>query len=325
MIRRAVLIGLAATALGLAALPAQADDYPSRTVVIVCPYPAGGPTDQLARIVADSLSKQMNQSFVVENVTGGGTIIGTNKVVKSTPDGYTLLLHNLQISANPSLYKSLPFDTVKDLTPVIFINRNPLVLSARKDLEANNLDELLALMKKRTLKAAIPGFGATGHLATSLLAQEAGAKIDMIPYRGAAPALNDILGGHVDVFFATPQSIVGQVKAGNMKALGVTSKQPLPELPNVKSFVSALGPKLEFFYWQALFAPAGTPQPVIDKLNAAISKMMDDPKIQKMWADEGVEGFPKEDRSVAAGKKIMASEMERWGKVIRDNNIQLDQ
>jgi tripartite-type tricarboxylate transporter receptor subunit TctC len=325
MIRRAVLIGLAAAAVSLAALPAQADDYPSRTVVIVCPYPAGGPTDQLARIVADSLSKQFNQSFVVENVTGGGTIIGTNKVVKSTPDGYTLLLHNLQISANPSLYKSLPFDTVKDLTPVIFINRNPLVLSARKDLEANNLDELLALMKKRTLKAAIPGFGATGHLATSLLAQEVGAKIDMIPYRGAAPALNDILGGHVDVFFATPQSVVGQVKAGNMKALGVTSKQPLPELPDVKSFVGALGPKLEFFYWQALFAPAATPQPVVDKLNAAIGKMMDDPKVQKMWADEGVEGFPKEDRSVAAGKKIMQSEMERWGKVIRDNNIHLDQ
>ncbi len=324
MIRRAVLIGLAATALA-AASPAQADDYPSRTVVIVCPYPAGGPTDQLARIVADSLSKQMNQSFVVENVTGGGTIIGTNKVVRSTPDGYTLLLHNLQISANPSLYKSLPFDTVKDLTPVIFINRNPLVLSARKDLEANNLDELLALMKKRTLKAAIPGFGATGHLATSLLAQEVGAKIDMIPYRGAAPALNDILGSHVDVFFATPQSIVQQVKAGNMKALGVTSKQPLAELPDVKSFVGALGPKLEFFYWQALFAPAGTPQPVIDKLNAAIGKMMDDPKVQKMWADEGVEGFPKEDRSVAAGKKIMQSEMERWGKVIRDNNIHLEQ
>jgi len=325
MIRRTVLIGLAAAGLGLAALPAQADEYPSRNVLIVVPYPAGGPTDQLARVVADSLSKQLNQSFVVENVTGGGTIIGTNKVVKASPDGYTLLLHNLQISANPTLYKSLPFDTEKDLTPVIFINRNPLVLIARKDLEASNLDELLALMKKRTLKAAIPGFGATGHLATSLLAQEAGAKIDMIPYRGAAPALNDILGSHVDVFFATPQQIVGQVKAGNVKALGITAKQPLPELPEVKSFVGVLGQKLEFFYWQALFAPAGTPQPVIDKLNAAISKMMDDPKVLKMWSDEGVEPYPKNERSVAAGRQIMKSEMARWGQVIKDNNIHLEQ
>jgi len=325
MIRRTLLIGLAAAGLGLAALPAQADEYPSRNVLIVVPYPAGGPTDQLARVVADSLSKQLNQSFVVENVTGGGTIIGTNKVVKASPDGYTLLLHNLQISANPTLYKSLPFDTEKDLTPVIFINRNPLVLIARKDLEASNLDELLALMKKRTLKAAIPGFGATGHLATSLLAQEAGAKIDMIPYRGAAPALNDILGSHVDVFFATPQQIVGQVKAGNVKALGITAKQPLPELPEVKSFVGVLGQKLEFFYWQALFAPAGTPQPVIDKLNAAISKMMDDPKVLKMWSDEGVEPYPKNERSVAAGRQIMKSEMARWGQVIKDNNIHLEQ
>lgn len=325
MIRRTVLVGLAAAGLGLAALPARADDYPTRNVTIVVPYPAGGPTDQLARTVADSLSRQLNQSFVVENVTGGGTIIGTNKVVKASPDGYTLLLHNLQISANPTLYKSLPFDTVKDLTPVIFINRNPLVLIARKDLAASNLDELLALMKTRTLKAAIPGFGATGHLATSLLAQEAHAKVDMIPYRGAAPALNDILGGHVDVFFATPQQIIGQVKAGNVKALGVTAKQPLPELPNVKSFVSALGPKLEFFYWQALFAPAGTPQPVIDKLNAAVSKMMDDPKVLKMWSDEGVEPYPKNERSVAAGRAIMQSEMARWGKVIKDNNIHLEQ
>ena len=325
MIRRTVLIGLAAAGLGLAALPAQADEYPSRNVLIVVPYPAGGPTDQLARVVADSLSKQLNQSFVVENVTGGGTIIGTNKVVKASPDGYTLLLHNLQISANPTLYKSLPFDTEKDLTPVIFINRNPLVLIARKDLEANNLDEFIALTKKRTLKAAIPGFGATGHLATSLLAQDAGAKIDMIPYRGAAPALNDILGSHVDVFFATPQQIVGQVKAGNVKALGITAKQPLPELPDVKSFVGALGPKLEFFYWQALFAPAGTPQPVIDKLNAAISKMMDDPKVLKMWNDEGVEPYPTNERSVVAGRQIMKSEMARWGQVIKDNNIQLEQ
>jgi tripartite-type tricarboxylate transporter receptor subunit TctC len=324
MKRRTVLIGMTLTALGFA-LPAQADDYPSRNVTIVVPYPAGGPTDELARVVADSLSKQMNQSFVVENVTGGGTIIATNKVVKSSPDGYTLLLHNLQISANPTLYKSLPFDTTKDLTPVIFINRNPLVLIARKDLPANNLDEFLALMKKQTIKAAIPGYGATGHLATSLLAQEAHAKIDMIPYRGAAPALNDVLGGHVDVFFATPQQIVQQVKAGNVKALGITSKQPLPELPNVKSFVDVLGPKLEFHYWQALFTPSATPQPVIEKLNADISKMMDDPKVKKRWADEGVEGFPPEDRSVAAARKIMKSEMERWGKVIKDNNIHLEQ
>jgi tripartite-type tricarboxylate transporter receptor subunit TctC len=325
MFKRVLAAGLAVAGLALAALPVRADDYPSRTVTIIVPYPAGGPTDQAARVIAQSLSQQFNHNVVVENVSGGGTIIATNKVVKAPPDGYMLLLHNLQISANVTLYKNLPFDTEKDLTPIIFINRNPLVLVGRKSLDANNLDELLATMKKTTLKAAIPGYGATGHLATSLLAQESHSKIDMIPYRGAAPALNDILGGHVDLFFATPQSIIQHVSTGQMKAYGITSKQPLAELPNVKSFVSVLGPKLEFHYWQALYAPAGTPKAVIDKINAAVQKTVSDPAVLKVWSKEGVEPYPANERTVAAAKRMMHEEVERWGKVIKDNNIHIEQ
>ena len=325
MIRRTFILALAAAGLATGVLPIQADEYPSRTVTIIVPYPAGGPTDQTGRVIADSLSKQLKQSFIVENVTGGGTIIGTNKVAKATPDGYTLLLHNLQISANVTLYKNLPFDTEKDLVPVIFVNRNPLVLVGRRDLDANDLDQFLALMKKSTLKAAIPGYGATGHLATALLAQEAGAKIDMIPYRGAAPALNDIIGSHVDVFFATPQSIIQQVNSHNMKAYGVTSKAKLPELPNVKSFVDKFGEKLDISFWQAVFAPAGTPKVVVEKLNAAMQKTLSDPAIVKSWADQSVEVYPASERSTAAAAKMMKSEVERWGKVIKDNNIHLDQ
>src|ERR1700750_9977 len=183
MISRAVALALAVAALFVAAVPSQADDYPSRTVTMIVPYPAGGPTDELARILAQYLTNSLKQTFVVENVTGGGTIIGTNKVVRAAPDGYTLLVHNLQISANVTLYKKLPFDTEKDLAPVIFVNQNPLVLVGRKSLDANSLPELLTLMKTKTLKAALPGFGATGHLATALVAQEDKAKVDMIPYR----------------------------------------------------------------------------------------------------------------------------------------------
>jgi tripartite-type tricarboxylate transporter receptor subunit TctC len=325
MIRRTFILALAAAGLAAGALPAQADNYPSRTVTIIVPYPAGGPTDQAARVVADSLSKQLKQSFIVENVTGGGTIIATNKVAKAPPDGYMLLLHNLQISANVTLYKNLPFDTEKDLTPIIFVNRNPLVLVGRKDLDANDLNQLLALMKKKTLNAAIPGFGATGHLATALLAQEAGVKINMIPYRGAAPALNDIIGSHVDLFFATPQSIIQQVNTHNMKAFAVTSKAKLPELPKLGSFVDAFGPKLDISYWQALFAPSGTPKDVIAKLNAAMQKTVSDPAIVKSWASQSVEVYPPDERSTAAADKMFKSEIARWGKVIKDNNIHLDQ
>src|SRR5471032_1958890 len=153
--RRIAVLALAVCGLSVLAAPAMAQPYPSRTVTIICPYPAGGPTDQTARQVAALLSKKFGQNFIVENVTGGGTIIATNRVVKAAPDGYTLLLHNLQISANATLYKALPFDTEKDLAPVMLVNNNPLVLVGRKDLAPNTLPELLAYMKKERLKAAL--------------------------------------------------------------------------------------------------------------------------------------------------------------------------
>jgi tripartite-type tricarboxylate transporter receptor subunit TctC len=325
MRKRAAAVALALVGLFIVAQPVRADDYPSRPITIVVPYPAGGPTDQTGRLLAQSLSKQLKQSVIIENVSGGGTIIGTNKVVKAAPDGYTLLLHNLQISANVTLYKNLPFNTEKDLTPIIFVNRNPLVLVGRRSLAANDLTQLVALMKKSTMKAAIPGYGATGHLATALLAQEAGAKIDMIPYRGAAPAINDLLGEHVDLFFATPQSIVQQVAVGHMKAYGITSKDKVPELPNVQSFVAVFGPKLEIEFWQALFAPAGTPDTVIKKLNEAVRIAVSDPTVAKIWKKEGVSAYPKDEQTTTAARTMLHSEIERWGQVVKNNNIHIDQ
>ena len=198
---------------------AAAQDYPSRTVTIIVPYPAGGPTDQLARVLAPKFAEKLGQTFIVENISGGGTTIATGRVARAAKDGHTLLLHNLQISANVALYPKLTFDTEKDLAPVAFINQNPLVLVGRKSLAANTLPELLATMKKTQLRMAHPGTGSTGHLATSLLAKEAKVEVVGVPYRGAAPALQDIAGGHVDLFFATPQSVVQTVANGQMKAL----------------------------------------------------------------------------------------------------------
>jgi len=321
MTRRLAAVALAVLALFVVAAPLAAQPYPSRTVTIIVPYPAGGPTDQVARILAQALSDKLKQSFIVENVSGGGTTIATNRVAHATPDGYTLLIHNLQISANPALYKNLPFDTEKDLTPIMFINNNPLILIGRKTLPANNLAELLALMKKQTLKAATPGVGATGHLATSLLAQEAKVQIDLIPYRGAAPALQDVLGGHVDVFFATPQQVVQQVKAGELKAFGITAAEKSPEIPSAESFIKTLGPKLEILYWHAIFAPSGTPDAIINKLNATLQEIVSDPAVAKPWADTGVTPYPKDKRSTAAARVILKSEIARWGQVVRDNNI----
>src|SRR6516164_9617399 len=198
-----------AAALGLASMlvTAAAQEYPSRTVAIIVPYPAGGPTDETARMVAQSLSTQLKQSFIVEDIGGGGAIIGSEKVARAAPDGYTLLVHNLQIAANVSLYENLPFDTVKTFTPVMLINRNPLVLVGRKTLAPNTLGDLVIQMKQRTFKAASAGYGTTGHLTTSLFAQEAGVSLDQIPYRGAAPAVTDLLGGYVGL----SQSCTGEL------------------------------------------------------------------------------------------------------------------
>ena len=301
---------------------AAAQDYPSRTVTIIVPYPAGGPTDQLARVLAPKFSEKLGQTFIVENISGGGTTIATGRVARAAKDGHTLLLHNLQISANVALYPKLNFDTEKDLTPVTFVNQNPLVLVGRKSLAANTLPELLATMKKSPVRMAHPGTGSTGHLATSLLAKEANVEVVGVPYRGAAPALQDIAGGHVDLFFATPQSVVQTVAGGQMKAYGITAKATSPQFPGVASFVDALGPKLEILYWHALFVPAGTPKGVIDKLSAVLLEVLDDPAIVKAWAETGVAPFGKDQRSPQAAQALMQSEIARWSQVVRDNNIQ---
>jgi tripartite-type tricarboxylate transporter receptor subunit TctC len=302
--------------------PGGAQQYPQRPVTVIVPYPAGGPTDQVGRVLAPKLAEKLGQNFIVENVSGGATTIATGRVARAAPDGHMLLLHNLQISANVALYKNLPFDTEKDLAPIIFINNNPLVLVGRKTLEPNTLKELIAYMKTKVVKFAHPGAGATGHLATSLVAQEAKVTIDYIPYRGAAPALQDIAGGHVDLFFATPQSVVQQVASGQMKAYGITAKEKSPQFPTVASFVQELSPKLEILYWHALFAPAGTPAAIVERLNSVMQEIMADKALLKSWADTGVTPYPKDQQSTAAARSLLRSEIARWGQVVRDNKIE---
>jgi tripartite-type tricarboxylate transporter receptor subunit TctC len=325
MIKRVVTIALAVLGAVVVSAPVMAANYPDRTVTIIVPYPAGGPTDETARVIGNFLSKKLGQNFIIENVTGGSTIIATNKLAKATPDGYTLLVHNLQITANVTLFKNLPFNTEKDIVPVGLINKNPLVLVGRPGLAPKNLKELIALMQKEPLKEALPGFGTTGHLTSSLFIQVTKAKLDQIPYRGAAPAMTDLLGDHVDLFIGTPQSIVGHVRAGKLKAYGITSKEKSPLLPNAESIPDLLGPQFEIVYWQGMFAPAGTPASVIKTLNATLQEAVSDPAILKTWAAEGVSAFPKNQRSQTAAIAFVKSETARWGKIIKDNNITVKQ
>ncbi len=323
--RRVVPVALAAVALLCGAAPGVAQNYPSRTVTIVVPFAAGGPTDELARRVANALSTKLKGNFIVQNIAGGGANIGSNHVAHAAPDGYTLLLHNLAITANVTLYKDQPFDTEKDLRPVMFINRNPLVLAGRKTLEPNTLADLVGWMKTHRAKAAIAGYGTTGHLATVLFAEQAKVTLDLIPYRGGAPVMTDLLGDRVDLFFGTPQQLMPHIAAGKLKAYGVTTKEKFPQLPDAASFAQMFGPKLEVQYWQALFAPSGTPDAIVDRLNSALQEMVADPAIVKLWADEGVSAFPADERSIEAARTLFHGEIVRWGQVIRDNNIKIQQ
>ncbi len=302
--------------------PAQAQSFPTRTITIIVPYVAGGPTDLVTRQLAPLLTAKLGQNIIVENVSGGGTNVATARVAHAAPDGHTLLLHNLQISANVTLYPKLAGDTEKHLLPIAFINNNPLVLVGRKSLSANTLPELIAWMKATQSKIAYPGVGSTGHLTTALFLQTIGASGDLLPYRGAAPALQDVIGGHVDLFYATPQQVVGVIKDGTVKAYGVTAREPLKQLPQVPSMVQALGPKLEVQFWQALFAPAATPVPVLEKLNAALREALRDPALRKSWDDTGVLGYGDEYHTLAGAKALFHSEIERWGEVARANKIE---
>jgi len=312
-----------ATAFAVTALAsAHAQSYPSRPVTIIVPYPAGGPTDQVTRQIAPKMAAKLGQNFVVENVSGGGTNIAGQRVARSAPDGYTLFVHNLQISANVSLYKSLPFDTEKDFLPIAMINSNPLVLVGRKSLEAKTLPELVAWMKKNPARMGHPGVGSTGHLATALLAQALGVEVTHIPYRGAAPMLQDTLGGHIDLFFATPQQVIGQFASGEVKVFGITSKETSPQFPGVPSFVTAYGPKMNIDFWQIMLAPAGTPKPVVDALNGALQEALTDPDILKAWAASSMVPYPKAQQTPVGAATYLKSEIERWGQVVRDNKIE---
>lgn len=322
---RALAVGALSIIGAIAAAAAGAQDYPIRPVTIVVPFAPGGATDIATRGVAPGISTKLGQPVVVENVSGGGATIGAGRVARAAPDGYTLLLHNIAISAIPSLYPNLPFDLRKEVAAVGLVNNNPLIVAGRNTLPAGNLAELKAWMKDNRVKFAHVGAGTSGHMATALLAQALGVSVDYIPYRGAGPALQDLIAGHVDLFITTPNVLIGPISSGALKGYGITAREPIAQLPQVPSLVKELGPQLEILFWHGLFAPAGTPAGVIDKLSVALSSALDDPKLAENLAKTGTQIYPAAARTPAAADAFFRSEVERWAKVIRDNKIEAPQ
>jgi tripartite-type tricarboxylate transporter receptor subunit TctC len=323
MRRTSTCIGLVvAIALAAGAGAPRAQDFPTRNITIVVPYPPGGASDAAARVVGEHMAATLGRHVIIENVSGGGSTIATGRVVRAQPDGHTLLVHQLAIAANVALFPKLPFDVERDLTGVGLINYSPMMLFGRHSLPPNSIGELLAWLKDHRAKLAHVGPGSAAHLCSALFAQSGAADVDMVPYRGAGLAITDLLAGHVDLYCTPPAGLAEYVKAGRAKAYGVASKRKLDSLPDVPSLFTSGFPSLDMRFWQAMFAPAGTPRPVIDKLNAALRLALADPAVIKSFAQTEFSVFPEDEQTPAAADRLLRSEIARWGEIIRANNIE---
>ena len=308
-----------AVGLALAAMagipPAPALDYPTRPVHWVVGYPAGGTTDILARLVGQYLSDKLGQQFIIDNRAGAGSNIGTEVVVNAPPDGYTLLLVNPANGINATLYEKLPFNFIRDIAPVAGIIRVPNVMEVNPGVPAATVAEFIAYAKANPGKVnmASSGNGTSVHVSGELFKMMTGTNMLHVPYRGAAPALTDLLGGQVQVIFDNLPSSIEHIRAGKLRALGVTTAARSPALPDVPA-VGETVPGYEASAWFGIGAPRGTPPEIVDKLNAAVNAGLADPKLRARLADLG--GAPLAGSPADFGR-LIAEETEKWAKVVK--------
>ena len=315
---------LGAVALAAPSVAAVAQGYPAHPVTVIVPWPAGGPSDIAARPLAKGLQEELKQPFVIDNRGGAGGNIGSAMVAKAAPDGYTLMVtSSAPIVINPSLYKSMPFDPRKDLAPITNLLRVPLVLVVHPSVPAHNLQELLAYIKaqKGNVQYASAGNGTPQHLTAELF--KATAKLDMVhvPYKGAAPAISDLIGGHVPIMFDSTIAIVPQIKAGKVRPIAITSSKRSAILPDVPTFDEAGMKGFESYAWYGFFAPAKTPPDVVARLNAAALKVMKGPDWQKVLADTGSENVGESPEQFTA---FTRTEAVKWAKVVKDSGATID-
>ncbi len=314
---------LAITAFSLAtAFGAMAVDYPTRPVKFIVSYPPGGTTDVLARIMAQWLSDKMGQPFIIENKPGGGNNIGVDFVVKSPPDGYTIFLVNPANGINATLYKDLPFNFIRDIAPVAGLVRSPNVMEVTSAFPATTVTEFIAYCKANPgkINMASSGSGTSVHLSGELFMSLTGCKMLHVPYKGAGPALADLIGGQVHVLFDNLPSSIGHIKGGKIRALAVTSAQAEPSLPGIPT-VGETVPGYEATAWFGIGAPKGTPREIIDKLNAEVNRALADPKMRDRLAELGgksIGGTPED-----FGKVIQA-ETDKWQKVVVSSGAKVE-
>jgi tripartite-type tricarboxylate transporter receptor subunit TctC len=309
-----------ALAWAMAAGEASAQTWPSRPIRMIVPYTPGGYTDYMARTVGNKLAEALGQTIVFENRPGANSVIGADAVAKAAPDGYTFGTVIAAHSANATLNPRLPFDTLKDFTYVSLLSVAPLMMAARKDLPANNMQELIALAKARPgqLSFASSGIGAAAHLTMELFKSRTGINMQHVPYRGTAPALTDLLGGRIDVMFDTVGAFMTQVEAGNVKALVVTASARMPAAPNVPVMAEQGIADFASGTWAGIIAPAGVPKEIVDRVSGEVQKILRDPGIRDQMAKLGYEAVGS---TPEAFERFMRDEVAKWAKVINDAGI----
>jgi tripartite-type tricarboxylate transporter receptor subunit TctC len=314
-----------AAALALcAALPASAQDWPSKPIRIVVPFAPGGVTDNSARVIADKLGARLGQQVIVENRAGASGNIGTEAVAKAAPDGYTLLLgFDGTMVINPHVFAKLPFDTLRDFQPVTKLGDATLILVAHPSLPANTLPELIAYSKTQPggLAYGTSGTGGTPHLAGELLAQRSGARLVHVPYKGGGQAIGDVVGGQIPLVYTAIATAQQYVKAGRLKAIGVSSGERAAALPEVQTFIEGGQPGFVVASWTGILAPAQTPRPVVERLQKEIAAVLADPEVKARYAVLGIEPVGNTPGEFAA--QIMA-DLGRWEQVVRQAGIKVE-
>jgi tripartite-type tricarboxylate transporter receptor subunit TctC len=311
----------------LAPFAAQAQPYPSRPVTVVVPFAAGGTFDVVGRIMAARMSELLGQPVIVENTTGAGGLIGVARVIAARPDGYTLLLGTIGTHAyNQTIYKKRRYDAIGDFTPVALFSEQPMVLEVRKDLAANTLAEFAALLKASGTKMQYgsAGVGTTTHLACSLLNARIGAEVTHVPYRGAAPAANDLIGGQIDYLCGNMSGAVPLVAAGQVKAIAMLSRERSALMPDLATAHEQGLTGYDVTTWTAYFLPKGAPKEIVDKLNAATAATMETPAIRNRLHDIGVTGVSPERRSAEYLARFVTEEIARWEGPIKSGGLQVD-
>ena len=315
---RALLALLLVATFGLCA--AQAD-YPSKSMRIVLPFPAGGSTDPIARLIAQKLTDSWGQSVIVDNRPGGNTVIGTEALTKAPADGHSMLYTASTHVINSLLMPNLPYDTVKDFQPVAHIVRSELVLVVHPSVPAASLQEFIALAKQKpgAINYATSGNGNPNHLAGEYFGMLAGVRLTNVPYKGGGQAINDLLGGQVQAMFSVPTAVAGHVKSGKLRALAYTGEKPVPGL-DVPNFTQAGLPDFDINSWNGIFVAAGTPRASVDKLSAEIARILTLPDVKERLAAQGQEPHYLNPEQFAA---LLASDREKYAAIIKSANIKL--